>query len=379
MFDTVNKILEETNQIFVDRESAARLVWTALLSGEHLFFLGRPGIAKSMLLEDAARRIDGADLFLKQVFKSTKPDEVFGPVSISALRQDQFRHNIDGYMPTAPFVFLDEVWKGPSALLNGLLRILNEREFVNGSERVPVPLRTLFTASNELPEGPELQALYDRILLRDVLEDVNDQDFRILLAMEPSLDDPPEAGVTLEDLDELRKLTRMTEIPDTVLDQLTELRMSLRAEGIEHAPRRWIKGLKAVRAQARLAGRDEASVEDLSVYQYILWDSEDQRRTVRRTVISQVNPLSAKVLEVVDDVIQIKQDLRELKARGADADETITEYQHKLREAKRDLNDIARGGNELAAADARRGLSEVNDGLRTLAVDFLDVSPDIFL
>jgi MoxR-like ATPase len=354
MFDTVNKILEETNQIFVDRESAARLVWTALLSGEHLFFLGRPGIAKSMLLEDAARRIDGADLFLKQVFKSTKPDEVFGPVSISALRQDQFRHNIDGYMPTAPFVFLDEVWKGPSALLNGLLRILNEREFVNGSERVPVPLRTLFTASNELPEG-------------------------LLLAMEPSLDDPPEAGVTLEDLDELRKLTRMTEIPDTVLDQLTELRMSLRAEGIEHAPRRWIKGLKAVRAQARLAGRDEASVEDLSVYQYILWDSEDQRRTVRRTVISQVNPLSAKVLEVVDDVIQIKQDLRELKARGADADETITEYQHKLREAKRDLNDIARGGNELAAADARRGLSEVNDGLRTLAVDFLDVSPDIFL
>lgn len=62
--------------------------------------------------------------------------------------------------------FIDEVFKANSAILNTLLTILNERLFDNGRERVPVPLVTMVAASNEMPESEELDALYDRFLLR---------------------------------------------------------------------------------------------------------------------------------------------------------------------------------------------------------------------
>ena len=72
----------------------------------------------------------------------------------------------------AEVAFIDEVFKANSAILNTLLTILNERLFDNGSERLPVPLVTLVAASNELPESEELDALYDRFLLRSRVSQV---------------------------------------------------------------------------------------------------------------------------------------------------------------------------------------------------------------
>jgi hypothetical protein len=43
---------------------------------------------------------------------------------------------------------------------------INERLFDNGSTRQPVPLLSLVAASNELPQSEELDALYDRFLIR---------------------------------------------------------------------------------------------------------------------------------------------------------------------------------------------------------------------
>ena len=73
---------------------------------------------------------------------------------------------IEGYLPTAEVAFIDEIFKANSAILNALLTLLNERLFDNGSERFEVPLLCLVGASNELPESEELDALYDRFLIR---------------------------------------------------------------------------------------------------------------------------------------------------------------------------------------------------------------------
>ena len=71
-------------------------------------------------------------------------------------------------LPEAEIVFLDEIFKSNSAILNSLLTILNERKFSNGSKVMDVPLLSMFGASNEVPNDDTLAAIFDRFLLRVV-------------------------------------------------------------------------------------------------------------------------------------------------------------------------------------------------------------------
>lgn len=146
--------------------------------------LGPPGTAKSEL----GRRLssvcgDGGIFFERLLTRFSVPEELFGPLSMKGLENDEYVRQIDGYLPTATVAFVDEVFKANSAILNSLLTILNERLFDNGNKRVEVPLLCLVGASNELPESEELDALYDRFLLRSCVEQVSSSSLSTLLSM----------------------------------------------------------------------------------------------------------------------------------------------------------------------------------------------------
>ena len=103
------------------------------------------------------------------------PEELFGPLSMRGLENDEYVRQTNGYLPTAEVAFVDEIFKANSAILNALLTLLNERLFDNGHSRLKVPLLTLIAASNELPESEELDALYDRFLIRRHVGQVSTQ------------------------------------------------------------------------------------------------------------------------------------------------------------------------------------------------------------
>src|SRR5438876_1164994 len=138
----------------------------ALLSRQHLLLVGPRGAGKSMMIRMLAGVIDGAKYFERLMTRFTLPDELFGPVSISALKKDRFTRLTRGYLPEANFAFLDEIWKANSSILNSLLALINERLFYNDGEVLQCPLETLMGASAELPQEEALSALYDRFLLR---------------------------------------------------------------------------------------------------------------------------------------------------------------------------------------------------------------------
>lgn len=94
-------------------------------------------------------------------------------IPAAGLENDRYVRKIDGYLPTAEVAFVDEIFKANSAILNALLTLLNERLFDNGNQRLPVPLLCLVGASNELPESEELDALYDRFLIRRTVSQVS--------------------------------------------------------------------------------------------------------------------------------------------------------------------------------------------------------------
>ena len=72
------------------------------------------------------------------------PDEIFGPVSIQKLKDnDLYERRIDGYLPASDVVFLDEIWKAGPAIQNALLTVLNEKIYRNGCENIAIPMKLL--------------------------------------------------------------------------------------------------------------------------------------------------------------------------------------------------------------------------------------------
>src|SRR5438874_9321753 len=166
----------ELSSALIERDQEMDLVLTALLAREHVLLVGPPGCAKSLLLEAVMRWLGGRT-FNCLLTRFTTPEELFGPVSVAGLKEDRYRRVTAGKLPEADGAFLDEVFKGSSAILNTLLRLLNERVFDPG-DGAPLrcPLRPCGAASNDWPgppdHGAELQAVFDRFLLRKAVRPI---------------------------------------------------------------------------------------------------------------------------------------------------------------------------------------------------------------
>ncbi len=159
----------ELSAALIEREEEVDLALTALLAGEHLLLVGPPGCGKSLLL-DSVLSWTGGTKFTILLTKFTTVEELMGPVSLAGLKADKYVRVTTGKLPEADFGFIDECFKGSSAILNVMLKILNERTFDAGDGVVrTVPLKLCLAASNEWPSpdtGKELSALFDRFLLR---------------------------------------------------------------------------------------------------------------------------------------------------------------------------------------------------------------------
>jgi MoxR-like ATPase len=111
----------------------------------------------------------------------TEPSEIIGAIDIRELRDGRYIRKKEGKLPTARLVFLDEIFKSNSAILNILLTIINEKKFYQEGKPEPVPLRVMFAATNEVPEQGELAALKDRFVLKVQSRPVQDTHFQELI------------------------------------------------------------------------------------------------------------------------------------------------------------------------------------------------------
>ena len=186
MREKIQTLLSHLNHGLVEREAVIKAALLAVLAGENILLIGPPGTGKSLIARRIAESLGGAQqgsYFEYLLTKFSTPEEIFGPLSISALKQDVFRRNTAGYLPSVRMGFLDEIFKASSSILNALLTILNERKFHNGALVEDVPLQALIAASNELPTGQdELAALYDRFLVRGFVDYVSAEGLREMLA-----------------------------------------------------------------------------------------------------------------------------------------------------------------------------------------------------
>jgi MoxR-like ATPase len=277
-------------QHFLDKQEIVRLMLITVVAGEHMLLIGPPGTAKSAMVRTFAKLVD-ARYFDYLLTRFTEPNELFGPVDIKAFREGTYTRKTDGMLPEAEIVFLDEIFRSNSAILNSLLTLLNERRFSNGARMMDVPLLSMFGASNEVPNDDNLSAIFDRFLIRAVSDNLDSYHFHNLVtkglaneAVRLSGKNEVKPLLTARDLHELHHhYDRHLQFSEDFLSKYKGLVFQIRSEGISISDRRVVKLLKLFAASAIVDGREQPNDSDFFLLKHI-WNNLDQTEILEEIV-----------------------------------------------------------------------------------------------
>lgn len=316
-----DEIVAPLKKLFVGRDEVIDLIALALAAGEHLFLHGPPGTAKSALIRHFARAVQGS-YFEYMLTRFSEPNEIFGPIDIAKLREGTMVTVTKGMLPEAEFVFLDELFNANSAILNNLLTVLNERVYRRGIESHQLPLVSLFSASNNLPEDEALTALFDRFLLRCHIDNLKREALPELLRAGWALERKtmPASSVTARDLAELSQQVFRIDLTPAE-ESYREAVVKIRDLGVAFSDRRAVKVLKLLAASALLCEREAAQASDLWVLRYV-WDREEQieplRSLVNRILEQHQNEPNRHPLAGVNKTVDAEDLARQIEAAAAE-------------------------------------------------------------
>ncbi|WP_375320509.1 ATPase RavA domain-containing protein [Aliivibrio logei] len=323
--ERIQKLTTALSDGVYEREDTMRLCLLAALAGESVFLLGPPGIAKSLIAKRLIKAFDNSSYFEYLMTRFSTPEEVFGPLSIQELKDNgKYVRLTEGYLPNAQVVFLDEIWKAGPAILNTLLTVVNEKTFKNGSEILPVPMRLLISASNELPdEDSGLDALYDRMLVRVFVNRIqNKNNFKSMLMtgtiQETEVD--PSLVVTDTEYHQWQKEFDGLTLSEEVFEKLFELKSMLEKHNSSYdddlyvSDRRWKKSVKLLKASAFFSGRDEINPMDLLLLQDCLWTTPENREQVRDSIRKFASEKAFDQKNVSMNIEMIQADVIEMEA-----------------------------------------------------------------
>jgi MoxR-like ATPase len=302
----IESLLEQLYKGIYEKKEIMKLALLSSIAGESIFLLGPPGVAKSLIARKLKYAYKDAKAFEYLMSRFSTPDEIFGPVSIKKLKEeDKYERIVKNYLPDSSVVFLDEIWKAGPSIQNALLTILNEKIYRNGEEEIKVPLKALISASNELPAKDEgLEAMWDRFLVRFVVENIADNnEYNNMIT---ATDDPYEDTITnsnkiaKEEYEEWDKAINEIKVSEHILYVIRAIRSYINSENekikthneeaenkenkkelLNISDRRWRKIIRLLRTSAFLNDREDVDLMDCFLIQYCIWNEKEQIDIVR--------------------------------------------------------------------------------------------------
>lgn len=299
----IEALLEHLSQNLYEKEHVIAMALLASIAGESIFLLGPPGTAKSMI----GRRMKGAfqqgKAFEYLMSRFSTPDEIFGPVSITALKdENKYERVTDGYLPRADVVFLDEIWKAGPSIQNALLTVLNEKVYLNGMHEMHLPLKLIIAASNELPaEGENLEALWDRFLIRYTVHEIQDDrlfEQMITSSINSPIEENTHLSISGDELKQWQAEIEKVSIPRLIFNFIHTFRQKITllneqwlnegGDTLYLSDRRWKKIVHLWRTSAWLNGRTEVDLSDVLLLSTCAWDRPEQQQAVDRCIAESI-------------------------------------------------------------------------------------------
>lgn len=314
-----------------EREHIVANVLLAVIAGQSVFLYGVPGTAKSLIARRISLAFKDAKHFEYLMQRFSTPDEVFGPVDIKELKEGRYIRKIEGYLPSANFAFLDEIFKSSPAILNTLLTIINEKIFRNDGKDVKVPLHALIAASNETPaQGSGLEALYDRLNMRLLVEPLKEWDnFKNLIEgkfEEANVNDNEK--ITLDELNLITNGAKAVKFSPQSLEIIKEIRENIEKLNVKNdqddssdpyqqsrqetsnnqilqenqsqiyvSDRRWKNLAHILKTSAFLNDRSEVLPADVLLLANCLWSEKEQIEAIKNIVTQSAGKnLSSKLI-----------------------------------------------------------------------------------
>lgn len=280
---TINTASDETKDIVVESDGTVDAIVLGTASRTHTYIAGEGGAGKTFSVEEWSRHLDYR-FFYTQCRTDMKREELFGPLSMTALQNDRYEHVIDGFLPWAQIAALDEI-ADARAFLRQLLNILNERWFVNGGKRTTVDLKAVFGMTNFWLEDASLAALFDRFAQRMVQEPVKTSaGFKKVINGQLARSAGAVTHRTVVTADMWAVVHHAVDtcrVEPDIVEQLDKLRKDAQSAKLVMSPRRWGEGMKLAKANAVLAGRDHVTVDDLRVFARVLPNHPDDFKDAR--------------------------------------------------------------------------------------------------
>lgn len=342
----LTNIEAELNNEFVERNELIKIMLLSIVTSSNLLMLGPPGTAKSQISRAMCNRIDNSNFFEWLLNKSSDPAELLGTFSIKGMENDQFKRMTAGKLPEANIAFIDEVYKCNSPTLNALLSIMNEHIFFNDGKPVPVPLISMFAASNEPPEDDSLLAMHDRFLFRIEVEYVHDAANKKRMFNNYIYDragvatNKAHTTITVDELEALQNKAKSIPVPKNVINKFISLMNGLQKNAtISISDRRANECFKVLQGSALLHGRNKVGLDDFNALKYVLWEKKEDIDVIGAEISKVVNPYDEEYAKFVRQFEEIESKIEgasDVKAKN----QLFFQYQNSLKNLSGRINKL---------------------------------------
>ena len=343
-FSSLQNFRASLNDAFLERTEIIDGVIASIITEQNCFLFGAPGTGKSELVRQIANGFNGCKFFGYLLSPTTDPSELYGPVAVSKLLEDEYTRDIKGYLPDSNIAFLDELFRGSSAVLNSLLQVLNERTFNNGKELVQTKIKSVVAATNSFPSEESLQAFCDRFLFRPTIEGLKKPTSKRKLYDWALSGDRPsvKSDLTIESLQILKQEADEVKVSDEFIDIFTECMDMLESRGMVISDRRRVQILKFLRGWAIVQGDDTLHPDYLhQTLHHIVYQSEEDLETIKE-VVDQVVPTADQFIRSLKKASGgIMNEFNSLRTRNMSNLNEVNEHMQKLKKILKELRHIA--------------------------------------